>query len=93
MDGQTAIIRPAPQQRAHHRSTAPAVPPRHEEPEEWQDVGFLGHTDLWLTAEESRTPTCDQTNYGKPPAEQEGGAQPHPRRDSIAETGGASASI
>ena len=53
----------------------------------------LGNTDLWLTAEESRTPTCDQTNYGKPAAEQKGGAQPHPRRDSIAETGGASASI
>jgi DNA-binding MarR family transcriptional regulator len=27
---------------------------QHEEPEEWQDVAFLGNADLWLTAEETR---------------------------------------
>jgi DNA-binding transcriptional ArsR family regulator len=26
----------------------------HEEPEEWQDVAFLGNADLWLTAGETR---------------------------------------
>jgi hypothetical protein len=26
----------------------------HEEPEEWQDVAFLGNSDLWLTVEETR---------------------------------------
>lgn len=29
-----------------------------EEPEEWQDVAFLGNADLWLTAEEARTVTA-----------------------------------
>jgi len=30
----------------------------HEEPEEWQDVAFLGNSDLWLTVEETRTVTA-----------------------------------
>lgn len=29
-----------------------------EEPQEWQDVAFLGNTDLWLTPEETRTVTA-----------------------------------
>jgi DNA-binding transcriptional ArsR family regulator len=29
-----------------------------EEPEEWQDVAFLGNADLWLTAEETRKVTA-----------------------------------
>jgi DNA-binding transcriptional ArsR family regulator len=29
-----------------------------EEPEEWQDVAFLGNTDLWLTADETRGVTA-----------------------------------
>jgi DNA-binding transcriptional ArsR family regulator len=34
------------------------VATEHEEPEEWQDVAFLGNADLWLTAEETRTVTA-----------------------------------
>jgi DNA-binding transcriptional ArsR family regulator len=34
------------------------VATEHEEPEEWQDVAFLGNTDLWLTAEETRDVTA-----------------------------------
>jgi DNA-binding MarR family transcriptional regulator len=30
----------------------------HEEPEEWQDVAFLGNHDLWLTVEETRKVTA-----------------------------------
>jgi DNA-binding transcriptional ArsR family regulator len=29
-----------------------------EEPEEWQDVAFLGNADLWLTAQETRNVTA-----------------------------------
>ena len=34
------------------------VATEHEEPEEWQDVAFLGNADLWLTAAETRTVTA-----------------------------------
>jgi DNA-binding transcriptional ArsR family regulator len=34
------------------------VATEHEEPEEWQDVAFLGNADLWLTAEETREVTA-----------------------------------
>ena len=30
----------------------------HEEPEEWQNVAFLGNADVWLTAEETRKVTA-----------------------------------
>jgi len=34
------------------------VATEHEEPEEWQDVTYLGNTDLWLTVEETRMVTA-----------------------------------
>jgi DNA-binding transcriptional ArsR family regulator len=34
------------------------VAAEHEEPEEWRDVAYLGNTDLWLTAEETRNVTA-----------------------------------
>jgi DNA-binding transcriptional ArsR family regulator len=34
------------------------VTTEHQEPEEWQDVAFLGNADLWLTAEETRKVTA-----------------------------------
>jgi DNA-binding transcriptional ArsR family regulator len=33
------------------------VATEHEEPDEWQDVAFLGNADLWLTADEARKVT------------------------------------
>ena len=30
----------------------------HEEPKEWQELGFLGNADLWLTVEETRKVTA-----------------------------------
>jgi hypothetical protein len=35
------------------------VATEHEEPEEWQDIAFLGNADLWLTVDEARTVTAD----------------------------------
>ena len=34
------------------------VATEHVEPEEWQDVAYLGNTDLWLTVEETRMVTA-----------------------------------